>query len=335
MIEFRLGAEFLGNTRFAFSPLAEAASSIRLLGEPHLAHLHQPWLREVRGNLRGLPMEMLCAVLPPGRWAPDFMYQPAQSPDTTIEQQLHDLAQTPVEDVRDQLTQVWEGRSVPAAASPVLRDDLGPGRLAEAVWSYWQVAVEPHWTRMCGVLEEDVSYRASRSLVGGLFDLLTDIHPEMSIQGDYLYVDKPHHDDESHDAASLTLIPSVFVWPRLILSHSTPTSFELTYGARGVGRVWEGIRDLSEDDDVDGLAALMGRARSTILKRLTVPASTTQLARELGQSPSTVSQHLSVLRAGGLVTAWRSGRLVLYRRTPLGTSVIAAGSHHEGRRSGT
>jgi hypothetical protein len=38
--------------------------------------------------------------------------------------------------------------------------------------------------------------------------------------------------------------------------------------------------------------------------------------------PGSVNQHLSVLRRAGLVTAWRSGRFVVYERTALGTSVV-------------
>jgi DNA-binding transcriptional ArsR family regulator len=39
-----------------------------------------------------------------------------------------------------------------------------------------------------------------------------------------------------------------------------------------------------------------------------------------------VSAHLGVLRRAGLLTSWRAGRRVLYQRTPLATSIIAASS---------
>jgi len=99
------------------------------------------------------------------------------------------------------------------------------------------------------------------------------------------------------------------------------------YAARGAGRVWECGPDA---ETADALGALLGRTRATILTRLAIPLSTTQLARELEQSPATISQHLSILRRNGLLTSWRSGRSVLYRRTPLASSFVAMSESESG-----
>lgn len=324
MLRFKLSMDALGNTRFAYSPLAEVASSVRLLGSPRIGHIHQPWLREVRSTLADIDLALLFGVAPEGRWAPSFLFTPSSSPQTTIEQQLQMLIQLPVDVVQRDLATVWSGRDVPRAVQAVVTAGAaGTRRLADVIWEYWQVAIEPYWPRICAVLEDEVAYRASQAMAGGLFALLSDLHPEVSLDAETLNVDKPHHADATYTGTELTLIPSVFGWPNLVVDHDDEGAFSLTYAARGVGRVWEGITPCPERQD-DGLGALLGRTRAVILTRLAVPMSTTQLARELGQSPGSVSQHLSILRESGMAFSWRSGRSVFYRQTPLAESLIAA-----------
>ena len=126
----------------------------------------------------------------------------------------------------------------------------------------------------------------------------------------------------NHRATRLILTPSVFGYPNLILDHDEPTVFCLTYPAHGVGRVWEGLEPPDHEAD-NQLAALFGRTRAAILERAAVPVTTTQLARELGQSPGSVSAHPTLLKANGLLYSRRNGRSVLYWQTPLAQSMIS------------
>ncbi|WP_161962243.1 ArsR/SmtB family transcription factor [Nocardioides speluncae] len=322
MIEFKLSVDVLGNTRFAFSPLAEVSSSLRLLGEPQPAHLHTPWLRRVRDQLGDVDLELLLAITPPGKWAPAFLYPRATGATTTLEQQLNALAQVSPAKVRENLELVWSGRPLPRPVRELFdAGERGPAMICEAIWAYWDAAIAPYRVRICGVLEDDVSHRAGVSLSGGLFDLLNDLHPEVTLDGHTLSIDKPQHADATYPGAVLTLVPSVFTWPRLLINHEDSGEFELTYAARGVGRVWEGVEP--EERTEDRLGALLGHTRAAILAMLSVPMSTTQVARDLGQSPGSVSQHLAILRDSGMVVSWRSGRSVLYRQTPLAASLVA------------
>ncbi len=323
MIEVRLSVEGLGRTRFGYSPLAEVACSIRLLGVEAPGYVMRPWQQEVEPVVAGMDLDLLRAVAPPGRWAPDFLFTWSRDPKVTVEQQLEILAARPRDQLIADLHEVWSDRPAPRAAVRLLTGDRGAWcRLADDIWEYWRLAIAPYWPRIRSVVEDDVSYRAAHALAGGLFDLLSDLHPEVALRDRALFIDKPHHADAAVDDAELTLIPSVFAWPDLVIAHGTPGRFELHYAARGVGRVWEGLSTVQGADRP--LAALLGRTRAAVLRELTVPMTTTELARQLRQSPATISGHLTVLRRNGLLTSWRSGRRVLYRTSPLAASMIAA-----------
>ena len=111
----------------------------------------------------------------------------------------------------------------------------------------------------------------------------------------------------------------MFAWPHLIVDPGRTGNPSITYGPRGVGTLWETDEELVEQDAVE---ALLGRARATVLRAVRRPRATTELARDLSQTPSSVSSHLSVLRRCGLVTSARAGRRVLYQQTPLATSLL-------------
>jgi DNA-binding transcriptional ArsR family regulator len=328
VIEFELSIDALGRSRFAYSPLAELASSLRALWSPHIGFVLQPWRHAIQSRLKSADLALLRAICPPGRFAPDFMFVWSIDPKITIDAQLNDLAQLPADQLRANLAEVWTDEALPDHVADLLEGDpSGAGRrIADELWSYWSVAVAPYWPRISAVIEGDVSYRASQILRGGLYDLLSDLHPEVSLHGSRLLIDKPHHKHGVYTNGELTLVPSVFVWPNLIVGHDRPGHFELHYAARGVGNVWN-----TEESEAagDALGALLGRTRATILARLGIPLTTTQLARELGQSPATISGHLSVLRRSGLLSTRRSGRMVLYRRTALGSSVVSAAAVQE------
>jgi DNA-binding transcriptional ArsR family regulator len=111
-------------------------------------------------------------------------------------------------------------------------------------------------------------------------------------------------------------MPSAFVWPdALVVDESPPT---LIYPSRGVASLfWE-------PDGADGaVARLIGPTRAEILELVAEPSHTSALARGLGRSPGNIADHLKVLRACGLVARARSGRNVIYSRTPLADALLA------------
>src|SRR4029453_16992140 len=185
------------------------------------------------------------------------------------------------------------------------------------LYDYCLVAIAPFWPRMRSVLDGDLTHRAARLTTGGLGALWADLHQDLKVDGSTIRINKPHHSCQYDLSGSgLRLVPSVFAWPKLVVDVDPHNQPALTYGARGVGRVWE--QDTGMDDG-EPLGALMGRTRALILARLALPLSTTRLAAQIGYSPPAVSQHLAVLRQCGRVSSWRAGRSGLYQPTALAT----------------
>jgi DNA-binding transcriptional ArsR family regulator len=319
-----MGVADVARMRFALSPLAEVVESLYQLSSRRMSSPHRGWVEATRDGLRGVDMALLGAVVPAGAYVADFLFA-AASDAGGIDDQLRLVAETPVARIRADVEAVWERESVPAPARELLAEGAaGARRLADTLWRYWSVALEPHWREIRAVLEDDVAYRAGRLTGGGVDALLSSLHPEISVRDEVLQIDKPRHSVE-HDLAGdgLLLMPSVFAWPGLVVDKAPDRPASLVYACRGVGTLWGGGSEHAFGDDA--LGALLGHSRAAILGCLAIPRSTTELARELGQSAPSVSFHLSVLRRSGLVTSWRSGRRVLYRRTPLASGLIAAG----------
>jgi DNA-binding transcriptional ArsR family regulator len=64
--------------------------------------------------------------------------------------------------------------------------------------------------------------------------------------------------------------------------------------------------------------------RAGILRAVDGGRNTTELARTVGTSIASASQHTAVLRAAGLITTHRTGPGVRHSLTPLGRSLLTA-----------
>lgn len=322
MLELAFTAHDLTHIRFAFSPLWEVVASVRVLKTPSDNPLHLPWTTQVRERLdaSGLDWGMLSALVPvPTRAIPGFVSPPPATPLPDLGLELNALRATPVERVRKILDLMPGPR--PAALEPLYDDPVrGLGRLSEIIDEYWELALAPYWPRILTVLEGDVLYRARRLAEGGTNQLFSDLGPQVKWDSETLYVVNQYFSRAvSLDGRGLLLVPSAFVWPRVFAKLDGPWQPTLRYPPRGVATLWE----RHQTDVSEALAAVFGRSRTLLLTELHTPASTTDLARRTGLSAGGVSQHLTALRAAGLVSAHRTGRFVLYARTSVAEALLA------------
>jgi DNA-binding transcriptional ArsR family regulator len=319
LIVLRFGGADFTRVRFAISPLIEVHASLAALDEPACAELHLPWIASARSRLERMDLDLLRAVQPPGANAPDFVHPPPRSPVTTLEDELDEMLATPPERVRDELRRAYFPAPVPPVLEPFMdRTAQALVHLAEVIREYWQLAVQPHWDRIHSALEGDILFRARQMADSGLGPPLADLHKQVRIEGDLLIIDKLAEVTYDLGGRGLLLVPSVFTWPHLGALIDPPCQPTLVYPARGIGLIWENQTSATPS----GLEELIGRRRAAVLAELDVPRSTTELARRLGLSAPSVSQHLAILRQAAVVRAHRVGRIVLYSRTPSGDALL-------------
>jgi DNA-binding transcriptional ArsR family regulator len=324
MIEIEMAHTDLAQMRFAHSPIRELTASLRVLHDPSRHHMYSTWLSTLRGRLGGLRLDLLTALAPNTPYSLDFAAPSSTRSWEVLADELEAVGATPPATVRAELDWVYQGRRLPTALRPLYDD---PARhLPVVVYQlrrYWRVAVEPGWQRLRALCTADLSYRMEQFAAGGIIRVLACLHPDVAFENGRLLIDKPYHCHHRVDltGAGIVFVPCAFSWPTLSVQCCGGAGQPaLSYPPRGVAELWQQSRS---DDQSDPLSALMGRTRATLLAALGLPATTTQLAAQLGLSPAAVSEHLKILKDTTLVTARRSGRLVLYQRTAAASTLLA------------
>jgi DNA-binding transcriptional ArsR family regulator len=153
--------------------------------------------------------------------------------------------------------------------------------------------------------------------------LFADLHPDLHWRDGRSVLEGVRWRTErvvDRGPGGLVLIPVVLGSPYVLIKKNTSTQTTVRYPARGVRALWTAGTQAPPGSAV----RLLGRARAELLEAVRSPATTTELARALGVTPSAVSQHLGVLRENGLIARERSGRNVLYMTTALGAALIGA-----------
>lgn len=325
MLLIRMSADDVALTRFAVSPLGETVAAVRVLLSPGAHAVHLPWVRWARDELTREPVDLgaLPAMLPRRGARPEFL---TPAPDTRLpdfEAELARLRRTRTADVRVSLDRTYGSRALMPVSVRPLHDDprRGLAELSGTLDRLWRRLVAPYWPRLARVLDADIVRRGRRLAEEGIAGLAADLHPDVHWTAEGLALDLPTREREVQlGRGGLVLVPSVFNWPGIMVKMATTSRTTLRYPARGAAAVWE--QDLGGPPS-GALVGLLGRPRTMILRRLAVPATTVELARDLGVTPSAVSQHLAALLAGRLVARERQGRSVLYLRTPVADELCA------------
>ena len=309
--------------RFTVSPLWETHAALRIVYGRHRRPLYDPWLAQRREAADAADLTLLRAIQPQVGYAPDFLSPPPLASNTTVETELERVRRTPLKRVAAELTRCRDQEPAnPNAAmlQPLVAD---PARaleqLADVIERAWRVLVEPDWTRVRRILDDDIAYRGECLVRNGLAGLFTDLHPGLGWQDGELVAARAADADRDLAGKGLLLVPSAFNWPYVSVIVDRAYQPTVIYPARGIARLWT-----DAPPPPDRLARLLGRTRAAILAALDQPATTTGLAIELGLGLGTVSEHLSALHGAGLASKRRAGHQIRYWRSPLGQTVIDA-----------
>jgi DNA-binding transcriptional ArsR family regulator len=310
MLELSFTAADVAYTRFAFSPLWEVVASVLVL-KGELGHdIHARWVIQAEERLKGVDWRPLGdLVVPAARVVPGFICPPPTSPLPDIDTELAALRATPA----DQITR--EIAAIPA----ITGDPPDANALADVIREYWDRALAPFWPRIRTLLEADVQYRARRLTVGGASALFADLNPAVRWQEDRLRIDHPRVSAQRGlRGKGLLLVPSAFAWPRVFSITVPGWQPTLRYPPRGVAELWVPHKVTPSK----ALVGVFGLTRARLLAELDNPAATQDLAYRTGLTPGGVSQHLTALKAAGLVSSHRVGRYVLYARTAVAESLL-------------
>lgn len=313
MIEIQVGTNDLANVGFAPDVVWETTASLNAIAFPR-EHLLHGRLRHLVPHRPNFNFDHLRTLTSNRSWVPDVLCPPPTGSSVDAEQRLADLRHTDHDVARADLRTLR--RLHPGSAAATMSPTEYLDTTATAMTEYWRQVLRPMWDRVEAIVTADIAHHSARLAAEGLAATLPDVHDELSFVGESVRIAMRTETSVRASGRGVWFVPSVFRWPWLAVD---VREYEpvISYAARGAGRVWEECKRSSL-----GLVDLLGRSRAEILQRLNVARTTTGLAREFKLSPSTVSWHLSVMTASGLLIQRRDGRRVLYARTAVGDMLV-------------
>ena len=324
-MRLEVGATDLVRSRFGVSPLFELDNLLRKLSGLDQHRLPPDWSSRLRPVFRRLraetPLDAVLA-LQTRHYGAGFIAPPPSSLAQTVDDDLASVRGTPLRLARAEIDKCLARAAVTdERVLALLRDRRVVDLLADTLETAWHALVGADWLQLRAICERDVVHRAGLLSRAGWAAAIDGLDKQLRWRDGGIEIAWRHSDETIESGGSgLLLVPSVFIWPHVAVHIDPPWPRSLIYPARGIAGIWEP----GTDPTPGALAALVGRSRATLLVALAEPASTTQLARSLGLAAGAVGDHLTVLREAGLVHRARSGRSVLYQRTPLGDALAAA-----------
>ncbi|WP_331739311.1 ArsR family transcriptional regulator [Streptomyces sp. NBC_01187] len=335
VITIPLSANQLAATRFAVSPLMQAAAVLhphrpRVMGDGSLSYA------EVSRVLQDQRLQLLAAMrqlvhaFAPVFYAPVFLTPPAPAGRTPEpEEDLHRVASAPSRLVASQLGSLLDVQPQHShadfTARRILRRAADRGevdfadRLARELDTFWLRGLSRSWSAVAARAADDIALRTQLLAEHGLGYALGSLHETVRHgNGALRLLDR--HSAEVSAGGNLVLFPSP--WAHTWLLSVDPQGRRPVYliypTSAGTASAPSGAANRSRGGST---------TRDVLLADLKVPRTTTQLAAMHDLHPSTVSYHLAFLHRAGLITRVRDRNSVYYQHAkPLDTLASAEGT---------
>lgn len=197
--------------------------------------------------------------------------------------------------------------------------DVNPAPFRDALTAYRGVAIDPYRHQIATLVNGELQTRSGLLLDGGYASCLDGLGNHTRWSGSVLEASYPERHEVPLSGRGLLLLPAVFCPPDRVLLAGPKERPTVIYPVRqSAAAIEPGVGEHPRN----GLAALLGTTRATVLEVISESCSTTELAARLRVSLATASQHATVLRQTGLVTTRRDGRRVEHTLTPLGRRLL-------------
>jgi hypothetical protein len=321
LARFNFTADDVARIRFspAAAPVVETLLIMaELRGQAGGSRRVDRWLREARAAFPATARPLLDLLRPCLPW-PDFL--DSFAPD--LKEGLEEVRGTPRATLRSQLSDDWQHR---AGRPPTWVRNLAEGDresvelVVRALHDLHRAVVEPRWDGAQIAFHAEVARRIPVLAARGHEELFGSLHPRLRWRQNGL--DRSGFDgDYDLHGLGMVLMPSPF-WtgdPLFSISDDGLRPHVLIYAAQP-----RGFHDGPGVDpaDADGLAALLGPTRAAVLRALSAPLGTAELAGVVGISPASASEHAKVLRDARLIETSRAGRSARHSLTPLGRTML-------------
>jgi DNA-binding transcriptional ArsR family regulator len=160
----------------------------------------------------------------------------------------------------------------------------------------------------------EVAEQSRTVVTKGLAGFFNSLHHTLRWDGGVLQEGRSEHRNVQADGRGLEIMPSAF-WTGPPLIAARPAGLGPHTLILPAHHHWS-------TTEQSGLSVALGRTRTAALNALAKPCGTGELAQRLDISPASASQHMSVLRASGLVATERRGRSVRHSLTKIGWNIL-------------